>query len=92
MRNPDRTYITLYDRSVYILNEQMDVVNHWFKIFQTTKDPDLRKRNSKRVAQELAVFSGMQELFNATFRDYTIKTEIIETPAGERYNFWIEAR
>lgn len=92
MRNPDRTYTTLYDRAVYILNERIDYINYWFKAAQKARDPHLRERNFKKVCQEVSIFEGMVEMFEATFRDYKIGFEIIEGTHGELYNYWIEAR
>lgn len=93
MRNPDRTYTTLYDRSVYIMNERIDYINYWFKGAQNARDPHLRRRNYEKVRSELDIFQGMMELFEATFRDYKIRLEVIEASDGrELYNYWIEAR
>ena len=92
MRNPDRTYTTLYDRSVYTLSDRIDYINYWFKAAQKARDPHLRNRNFDKVHKEIAIFEGMVEMFEATFRDYKIGLEVIETADGELYNYWIEAR
>lgn len=92
MRNPDRTYITLYDRAVYMLTNQIDSVNYHRKHSRTAIDPRMQQSHINQMFRQLDIFTGMTELFEATFRDYKIGVELMETPTGDIYNYWIEAR
>ena len=89
MRNPDRTYTTLRDRAEYLLADQIKSMNYHRKHSKTAIDTHLRQTHINQMSRQVVIFSGMAELFEATFRDYAVHVEINES---DEYYFWIEAR